>query len=174
MTTAVWGYLDRGLRGLCPFVLTIGLVLVSVLPILAPGTGPITPALTLMAVYFWSVHRPDLLPIAATFVVGVVQEDGLAEVELARDALLGLLREAVPGCRRHAHHGQRVAGEARLGEDVERREGELLRRCHDNKGSRALLLAGLRLLPFGDECRGAEECRCRKCRRTGAGFIHGA
>ncbi len=94
MTTAVWGYLDRGLRGLCPFVLTIGLVLISVLPISLPGTGPITPALTLMAVYYWSVYRPDLLPIAATFIVGVVQ-DTLSGAPLGMTSLVLLSVQGV-------------------------------------------------------------------------------
>ena len=94
MTAAVWGYLDRGLRGLTPFVLTIGLVLISVLPIPVPGTGPITPALTLMAVYYWSVHRPDLLPIAATFIVGVVQ-DTLSGAPLGMTSLVLLSVQGV-------------------------------------------------------------------------------
>jgi len=94
MTTVVWGYLDRGLRGLCPFVLTIGLVLISVLPIPLPGIGPITPALTLMAVYYWSVYRPDLLPIAATFIVGVVQ-DTLSGAPLGMTSLVLLSVQGV-------------------------------------------------------------------------------
>ncbi len=94
MTTAVWGYLDRGLRGLTPFVLTIGLVLISVLPIPVPGTSPITPALTLMAVYYWSVYRPDLLPIAATFIIGVVQ-DTLSGAPLGMTSLVLLSVQGV-------------------------------------------------------------------------------
>ena len=98
MTTAVWGavwgYLDRGLRGLIPFVLTIELVLISVLPIPVPGTGPITPALTLMAVYYWSVYRPDLLPIAATFIIGVVQ-DTLSGAPLGMTSLVLLSVQGV-------------------------------------------------------------------------------
>ncbi len=105
MTAVVWGYLDRGLRSFTPFVLTLSLVLMSVMPIPVPGIGPIAPALTLMAVYYWTVHRPDLLPIAATFVVGVVQ-DTLSGAPLGMTSLVLLMAQGVVMAQRRFFSGK--------------------------------------------------------------------
>jgi rod shape-determining protein MreD len=45
-------------------------VIVSVLPVKIPGYAALTPAITLMAAYHWTIYRPDLLPRIALFAVG--------------------------------------------------------------------------------------------------------
>ncbi|MFQ5985167.1 MAG: rod shape-determining protein MreD [Alphaproteobacteria bacterium] len=82
--------LERVVRGLTPFALTLLLVVVSVLPVPVPGFAPITPALALISVYYWSIYRPDLLPMVATFFVGLVQ-DALSGLPLGLTALVFLL-----------------------------------------------------------------------------------
>lgn len=62
------------LRGFIPFVFALLLVLISVAPWRFPGFGTITPFFLLMAVFYWSVYRPDRLPYAATFLLGLVQD----------------------------------------------------------------------------------------------------
>src|SRR3546814_2837019 len=66
------------------------------LPILRiAGLSPIVPALALIGVFFWSVHRPDLMPIWAVFVIGLFQDLwfeeqlGSAAGREARDYLAG-------------------------------------------------------------------------------------
>ena len=36
--------------------------LIAILPVQIPGYAALTPALALMAVYHWTIYRPDLLP----------------------------------------------------------------------------------------------------------------
>jgi rod shape-determining protein MreD len=57
-----------------PALLTTLLVLPSVLPIESPGIGEIAPMLTVMAVFYWSVYTPELLPPWLAFAVGLLQD----------------------------------------------------------------------------------------------------
>lgn len=63
---------DLVLRRLTPFGITTLLVLAGVLPVHIPSYGPVAPLLPLMAVYHWSLYRPDLMPAAAVFVLGLM------------------------------------------------------------------------------------------------------
>jgi len=64
--------LDRWLRCLLPFILALILLLVGMVPVRLAGLTPISPWLLLILVYFWTAHRPDLLPAAAVFLLGVL------------------------------------------------------------------------------------------------------
>lgn len=66
--------LDQALRALIPFTLTLFLVLLTVVPWRLAGFGPITPCLALIAVFYWSIYRPDRLPYTATFLLGLIQD----------------------------------------------------------------------------------------------------
>lgn len=66
--------LDQTIRSLVPFLLTLLLAVISVAPITMPFEMTIEPAFTLMAVFYWTIYRPDLMPAAAIFVVGVIQD----------------------------------------------------------------------------------------------------
>ncbi len=70
----VWHRLDVVARSISPFFVTLLLVLVGLVPLHVSDFSPIIPALTLIGVFFWSVHRPDLMPIWAVFVLGFVQD----------------------------------------------------------------------------------------------------
>ncbi len=71
MTRPLWIRLDNFARGLTPFMLSLLLVVLSLVPIRLPGLSPITPWVTLIAVFFWTAHRPDLLPLGAVFLLGL-------------------------------------------------------------------------------------------------------
>lgn len=71
MKQSFWHRLDQLARGLTPFALSLLLVVLSLVPIRLPGLSPITPWITLAAVYFWTLHRPDLLPMGAVFLLGL-------------------------------------------------------------------------------------------------------
>ncbi len=65
---------DRFLRGLIPSLVTLLLVLASALPWRLPSLVEVTPAFAVMAVFYWTIYRPDRLPYAATFCIGVLQD----------------------------------------------------------------------------------------------------
>ena len=105
MKPDLWQRFDRALRGLTPLTLTLILTFVSVLPLRVPGLAPVTPVVTLMAVYYWSIYRPDLLPFAATFLVGIVQ-DSLSGAPLGLSSLVLLLVQGVVISQRRFFHGK--------------------------------------------------------------------
>jgi rod shape-determining protein MreD len=82
--------LDLQLRALVPFATALVAVLIDVTPVI--GTGPLglTSFVTLCAVYFWSLYRPDLLTPTAAFVIGLVY-DGVAGLPLGLTSLALLL-----------------------------------------------------------------------------------
>jgi rod shape-determining protein MreD len=97
--------IERAACGLAPLVLTLALVLFGVLPWPLPEFAPVTPWFSLIAVYYWSIHRPDLLPPSATFLVGLVQ-DGLSGSPLGLNVLLLLLAQGVVATQRRFFHGK--------------------------------------------------------------------
>lgn len=74
MTGALGRRLARLLGQATPAALTALLMLPSVLPIEAPRIGEITPMLTVMAVFYWSIYRPELLPPWIAFAIGLLQD----------------------------------------------------------------------------------------------------
>ena len=92
---------DNGAARLLPILTTILAALVTILPLRAPGYAALTPAFTLMAVYHWTIYRPDLLPAVALFAIGLA-EDLLTGGPVGFGALMLLLaRAAVLRFRRH-------------------------------------------------------------------------
>jgi len=55
-----------------PGTTTMLFVLLSLLPFHVPSFGSIAPAFALMAVFHWSIYRPDLLPPTVVFVAGLL------------------------------------------------------------------------------------------------------
>lgn len=74
-----------------PFVITLLFAVISVVPLSLPGFAVVTPAFALMAVFHWTVYRPDLLPLTAVFVTGLFLDllNGTPYVGLSALALLG-------------------------------------------------------------------------------------
>jgi rod shape-determining protein MreD len=71
---SAWFRLDNIARNLFPFAFTLILVMIGMVPLQIPDLSPIIPSLALIAVYYWLVHRPDLMPVWAVFLIGVVQD----------------------------------------------------------------------------------------------------
>lgn len=71
MRQSFWHRLDHMARSLTPFAIAVLLVVLSLVPLRLPGYSPIVPWLTLAAVFFWTAHRPDLLPVWAVFLLGL-------------------------------------------------------------------------------------------------------
>lgn len=92
---------NNGAARLLPVATTLLAAVISVLPLRIPGYATFTPVFTLMAAYHWTIYRPDLLPPAALFGIGLT-EDLLAGSPIGVNALLLLLtRVAVLGNRRY-------------------------------------------------------------------------
>lgn len=86
MTVTLWQRLDKTGRNLAPFAVTVMLLLLGMVPLHIPSYTEVAPALTLMAVYYWGIHRPDLLRPAAVFGLGLLQ-DLLSGAPLGLNAL---------------------------------------------------------------------------------------
>lgn len=82
--------LDAQLRALVPFATALIAVLVDAAPLVGAGPSGLNSFVTLCAVYFWSLYRPDLFTPTATFVTGLVY-DGLAGLPLGLSSLVFLL-----------------------------------------------------------------------------------
>ncbi len=92
---------NNGAARLLPVATTLLAAVISVLPVPIPGYAALTPVFTLMAAYHWTIYRPDLLPPAALFGIGLA-EDLLAGSPIGVNALLLLLtRIAVLSHRRY-------------------------------------------------------------------------
>ena len=59
-------------RSATPAIITLFLVFFSLMPLNLPGSEIIMPPLALMAVFYWSIYRPDLMPAAVAFVAGLL------------------------------------------------------------------------------------------------------
>ncbi len=84
-----------------PFLMTLLFALISVVPLNLPGFAVVTPAFALMAVFHWTVYRPDLMPLGAIFLIGLLLDllNGTPYVGLSALMLL-LVRTGVMSQRR--------------------------------------------------------------------------
>ena len=105
MKTDLWNRFETAVRGLTPFILTLSLAMLTVVPLRIPDFAPVTPALTVIAVYYWSIYRPDLLPMAVVFAVGVFQ-DALAGMPLGLTALVLIAVQYAVITQRRFFHGK--------------------------------------------------------------------
>lgn len=65
---------EIGLRWILPFLSALLLLVVMVLPFKIAYFDNLMPFLTLIAVYYWSVFKPHLMPTSAVFVIGLLQD----------------------------------------------------------------------------------------------------
>jgi len=101
----IWQRLENGLRAAVPLLLTLLLALLSAVPLGVPGLGPVMPFLPAIAVFYWALYRPDLMPLTATFVVGLVH-DGLSGAPFGLAALILVALQGVAGSQRKFFHAK--------------------------------------------------------------------
>ncbi len=82
--------LDSSARAATPLVLSLVVVIVNLVPLRLPAFAVIAPDLVLMTVFYWTVHRPDLLRAWGAFVVGLL-DDILTGTPLGVSSLVFLL-----------------------------------------------------------------------------------
>ncbi len=58
-------------RGIVPGFVAVGLLLFSVLPLGLPYFGDVRPLLILIAVFYWSIFWPELMPAILVFAIGL-------------------------------------------------------------------------------------------------------
>jgi len=68
------GEIRRLVSVLIPTVTAIVFVLAGVVPAGVPGFSAVTPLMSVTAVFFWVVARPALMPPAAVFGIGLLQD----------------------------------------------------------------------------------------------------
>jgi rod shape-determining protein MreD len=64
----------RALRATIPGLTLILCIFVATIPMGLPYLSDVTPFLSLMAVYYWSIYRPDLMPAVVVFAGGLLQD----------------------------------------------------------------------------------------------------
>ncbi|MFM2045402.1 MAG: putative rod shape-determining protein MreD [Pseudomonadota bacterium] len=74
MAVGIWHRLDQTGRNILPVALTVVMMLVAMVPVPLPGYSVVAPPLALMAVFYWTIHRPDLLRPLAAFLIGLLQD----------------------------------------------------------------------------------------------------
>lgn len=105
MTVQPMQRLSSAFRGTVPLLLSLALVLVGAAFYGVPELVAVTPSFSVMAVYYWSIYRPDLLPAPAAFLVGLVQ-DVLGGGPVGMMALTLLLVHAVVVSQRRVFVGK--------------------------------------------------------------------
>ncbi len=68
------GEIRRFLSALIPTLTAVVFVLVGVVPAGVPGFSTVTPLLSVAAIFFWVVTRPNFMPPAAVFGIGLLQD----------------------------------------------------------------------------------------------------
>lgn len=74
MAVGIWHRLDQTGRNLLPFGITVAMMLVSMAPTRLSGFATVAPPLALISVFYWAIHRPDLLRPSIAFLIGLLQD----------------------------------------------------------------------------------------------------
>jgi rod shape-determining protein MreD len=74
VNVAFWQRIDQSARSVTPFLLSLALVVLSVVPMPLPGFAPVVPTFAMMSIYHWAIYRPNLMPLSAVFVIGVLYD----------------------------------------------------------------------------------------------------
>tara|TARA_A100001037_G_scaffold204443_1_gene182903 strand:+ start:1501 stop:2025 length:525 start_codon:yes stop_codon:yes gene_type:complete len=90
MNAASLGPILEFSRRVVPTLTVILLIFLAQLPVPLPFFPDVAPALPLMAIYYWVVFRPDLMPRMLVFALGLIQ-DALIGAPFGLTALIFLL-----------------------------------------------------------------------------------
>lgn len=74
MNDGTWNRADFTARSLAPAALTLLLIVLAMVPLNLTGFAAAAPAVAMIAVFFWVVHRPELMPAWAVFLIGLFQD----------------------------------------------------------------------------------------------------
>ncbi|MGH7046907.1 MAG: rod shape-determining protein MreD [Stellaceae bacterium] len=65
-------WFDNIVAGLLPSITTVVAAWFAIQPFHIPGHASLSPAYILMAVYHWTIYRPELLPPLVVFLIGAI------------------------------------------------------------------------------------------------------
>lgn len=105
MTPALSERMDDWGRRLAPGATVLVLLFFGLVPFGVPGLPLIAPAGTQIAVFYWAVYRPDLMPPLAAFGLGFIQ-DALSGTPLGVGSLAFLILHGVAVSQRKAFVGK--------------------------------------------------------------------
>jgi rod shape-determining protein MreD len=105
MRTGLFYKMDHFARGLVPLLCTLAIVVVSAVPTRLPMLSLIAPALSLIAVYYWTIYRPDLLNTFYILLLGALQ-DMLTGAPIGITSFVLLLTYLVVVSQRRFFHGK--------------------------------------------------------------------
>ncbi|MCP5364204.1 MAG: rod shape-determining protein MreD [Hyphomicrobiales bacterium] len=74
MNPAPWVKLDTLGRQLMPAVVTFSFLILSAVPLRLPPLDMAMPSLALIAIYFWTLYRPELMPAIVAFAFGLIED----------------------------------------------------------------------------------------------------
>lgn len=105
MRTAFWGKVDAMARRLTPFGLTVILVVIGAVPLHLPGFASVTPLLPMIGIYYWAIYRPDLMPVAAVFFIGLLY-DALSGAPMGVNAAIFVIVHGIIDSQRRFFAGK--------------------------------------------------------------------
>lgn len=105
MRPTLWQRMDMMARHMVPFALTLMLILMAATPTHVPGMVRVGPMLSLIAVYYWCVYRPDLFRYGSAFLLGLF-EDILTGAPLGSGALMLLVAAGIVVGQYKFFHGK--------------------------------------------------------------------
>ena len=74
MTDRFWQKLDQGARNGTPGLILLAMTLAGVIPLQVPLYANIAPLMPLAGLFYWVIHRPDLVPVSLVFAIGVLHD----------------------------------------------------------------------------------------------------
>jgi len=74
MRPSFWQTLDHLARRLVPVGLSMLLVLLAAVPLTAPDFLRADPMISVLCVYYWAVHRPDMMGYVGGFMLGLLED----------------------------------------------------------------------------------------------------
>jgi rod shape-determining protein MreD len=84
-------------RVVAPVMVTLLMTMLAAIPIGIPNSLAIEPMVALLPVYYWSVYRPDLMPIGAAFLIGLFVDLLIAAPMGLSAALLAVVQWVTAG-----------------------------------------------------------------------------
>lgn len=79
--------LEQASRRVLPLLTVMAAILLDLLPLTTLAADAVRPSLTIVAVYFWTLYRPDLMGPLGLFVLGLIA-DAIAGIPLGTSSLM--------------------------------------------------------------------------------------
>ncbi|MFD2204040.1 rod shape-determining protein MreD [Kiloniella antarctica] len=74
MNPTFWQRIDGLARSACPFTITLLLTIFFLIPLHIPNLSEVVPSVLLISVFYWTLYRPDLMPIWAVFGLAFIHD----------------------------------------------------------------------------------------------------